>query len=94
MIGTASAGAQEVVPGDTVQVVTLEDRARLCPAPNCGSGEQLTRVPTETRLVVGDTATVDGGFYCIRWFQVTLGDQTGWLSQFDTAAAPEGPRPC
>lgn len=91
---TTTMDAQEVVPGDTVQVVTLEDRARLCPDPNCGSGEHIARVPTDVRLAVQDTATVEGGVYCIRWFQVTLAEDTGWLSEFDTDAAPEKPRKC
>lgn len=85
---------EEVNAGDTVTVNTLNDRARLCPVPNCGSGEHIARISTDTRLVVEKAREVETGMFCIRWFRVTVHDVTGWISEFSTDVAFDKPKRC
>lgn len=70
----------------TLTVVTTNDRARLCPRPNCGSGEQLARVPTGTTLPILGSRPVSSGMQEIRWYRVRLEGDEGWLSEFDVNA--------
>lgn len=75
--------ASDATDGPTVTVVTQNDRARLCPQPNCGTGEQLARILTGTTLSVIDSRSVKTGMQENRWYRVRYEGQEGWISEFD-----------
>jgi hypothetical protein len=78
-------------PGQ-ITIATPEVRARLCPRPDCEEGAELTRIRKGLRLDVEDVAEVDLPRWSVRWFKVTHDGQIGWISEFDTTAAPDQPR--
>ncbi|MBW7996248.1 MAG: SH3 domain-containing protein [Candidatus Glassbacteria bacterium] len=77
---------------DTITIVTVDNRARLCPQPNCGQGQELLRIPTGTKLEVQSKTTIRLPAWNVIWYKVTYNGKTGWLSEFDTDKAPAEPR--
>lgn len=69
---------------ESLIIVTPRDRARLCPVPNCGEGELVTRIPTGTTLQIMDRRAVPSGPMSVSWFEVHHSGSAGWVSEFDT----------
>jgi hypothetical protein len=44
--------AGAIKQGDKVTIVTPETMARLCPYPNCGQDQHITRIPKGTVLTI------------------------------------------
>jgi len=40
-----------------IKVVTAEDRARLCPIPDCGQNKEILRIKTNSNLSATSTKT-------------------------------------
>lgn len=77
---------------ETVEIVTADGRARLCPEPDCDEGGELRRLPTGIELQVEDVATVRLPRWSVLWYRVSFEGTTGWVSEFNTSAAPAEPR--
>ena len=84
---TAQAEAAPVAPVDTITIVTVNNRARLCPQPNFGQGQELLRIPTGTKLEVLGRSIVQNRLIRATWFKVSYNGKVGWVSQFDTDKA-------
>ena len=80
--------AGDVEQGDTVTIVTPGVTARLCPEPMCGPEEHIMRVAEGTELEVAGTEDVKIGSIHVKWFQVVVDGNAGWISIFDTNRAP------
>ena len=76
--------AREVKQGDKITIVTPGTVARLCPHPNCGQDQHITRVPKGTVLKVEGIMDVKSGILTVKWFEVTYKGKRGWISIFDT----------
>lgn len=76
----------------TLTVVTLDDRARLCPKPDCEEGQELIRLPTGVVLEVEAQRWIRLPRWDVIWFQVRYEGRRGWVSEFNTDLAPEKPR--
>ena len=51
----------ELKQGDKIKIITPETLARLCPHPNCGSNQHITRIPQGTILEIeGINTRMDG----------------------------------
>ena len=79
--------AGEVRQGDKVTIVTPGTVARLCPHPNCGQNQHITRIPEGTVLKVEGIIDVKSGVLTVKWFEVTYKGNRGWISIFDTDKA-------
>ena len=79
--------AGDVEQGDTVTIVTPGVTARLCPDPMCGPGQHIMRIAEGTELEVEGTEEVKIGSIHVKWFQVEVEGNTGWISIFDTNEA-------
>jgi hypothetical protein len=77
---------------EVIKIVTVEDRARLCPKINCGEDQELLVIPTNTELKVEASSTSNLPLWDVIWYKVTYKDKKGWVSEFDTDKAPEEPR--
>lgn len=73
-----------VKQGDKVTIITPETVARLCPHPNCGQNQHITRIPKGTVLKVEGIMTVKSGMMKVTWFEVTYKGKKGWISVYDT----------
>ena len=80
--------AADVEQSDTVTIVTPGVTARLCPEPMCGPEQHIMRVAEGTELEVEGTEDVKIGSIQVKWFQVVVEGNTGWISIFDTNKAP------
>ena len=80
--------AGDVEQADTVTIVTPGVTARLCPEPMCGPDQHIMRVAEGTELEVEGTEDVKIGSIHVKWFQVEVEGNTGWISIFDTNKAP------
>jgi hypothetical protein len=79
----------EVKQGDKVTIIVPGTLARLCPYPNCGSNQHITRIPEGTVLEVEGIMEVKSGILpSVKWFEVTYKGKRGWLSIFNTNKAP------
>lgn len=76
----------------TLTVVTLDDRARLCPKPDCEEGQELARLPTGLVLNVQAEKSIHLPRWEVIWFQVSHEGRRGWVSEFETDLAPQTPR--
>ena len=76
--------AGDVKQGDKIAIVTPGTVARLCPHPNCGQNQHLTRIPKGTKLTVEGIIDVQSGMMNVQWFEVTFKGKRGWISIFDT----------
>ena len=78
------ANAAEVKQGDKVTITTPETLARLCPHPNCGTNQHITRIPKGTVLTVEGIMTVKSGMMSVKWFELTYDGKRGWVSIYNT----------
>ena len=76
--------AGDVKQGDKVTIVTPGTMARLCPYPNCGQDQHITRIPKGTSLKVEGINEVKTGMMSVTWFEVTYKKKRGWISIYDT----------
>jgi len=76
----------------TIRIVTLDNRARLCPKANCGQGQEILRIPTNTRLEVQSKIFINLRLWDVVWYEVIYKGKKGWVSEFDTDKAPAQPR--
>ena len=76
--------ASEVKQGDKVTIITPGTVARLCPHPNCGQNQHITRIPKGTILKVEGIMDVKSGILTVKWFEVTYKGKRGWISIYDT----------
>ena len=76
----------------SIKIVTPDNRARLCPRPDCKQGEEIGRIPTNTLLRVESSHTVSFPILDVIWFKVKYQGIEGWVSEFDTDKAPKEPR--
>ena len=87
-LGIASnVNTSEVKQSDKVTIVTPGTVARLCPHPNCGQNQHITRIPKGTVLEVEGIMDVKSGVLTVQWFEVTYKGKRGWISIFDTDKA-------
>ena len=77
---------------DTIKIVTVDNRARLCPKADCGQGKEILRIPTNTKLTVQDRIIIHFPVWDVVWYKVTYNGKTGWVSECDTDKAPDEPR--
>ncbi len=80
--------SSEVQKGDSVIIVTLGVRARLCPYPDCGQDAHIARIPEGTILVVRMIMNIALKLWTVPWYQVNYRGTTGWISMYDTKIAP------
>jgi hypothetical protein len=80
----ANSQASKIKQGDKVTIVTPGTVARLCPYPNCGQDQHITRIPKGTVLPVEGIMDVKSGIMTVKWFEVTYKGNRGWISIFDT----------
>ena len=79
--------AAELKQGDKIKIVTPGTVARLCPHPNCGVNQHITRIPQGTDLTIEGIMNVKfGPLPPVKWFEVTYKGKKGWISIFDTNA--------
>jgi len=80
----STSNATEIKQGDKITIVTLGTLARLCPYPNAGQDQHITRIPQGTILEIEGIMDVKSGFLSAKWFEVTYKKKRGWVSIFDT----------
>ncbi len=67
-----------------VRIMTVDNRARLCPLPNCGTGEELLRLRTGASYPVLSQKSVSyPGGYSVTWYSVRASGKVGWVSEHD-----------
>ena len=89
MFITMDVHAGEVKQGDTVKIIVPGTVARLCPHPNCGENQHITRIPQGTVLEVEGIMDVKSGMLPpVKWFEVSYKGKRGWISIFNTDKAP------
>lgn len=80
--------AEEINQGDKVTIITSGVMTRLCPYPNCGQNQHITRIPKGTVLEIEGVTEVEFGrgkyATIVKWFEVTYKGKKGWVSIFDT----------
>lgn len=69
---------------DKVTITTLDTMARLCPYPNAGENQHITRMPKGTVLEVEGIMDVKSGMLSVKWFEVSYKGKRGWVSIYDT----------
>lgn len=84
LLFTSNVFSEDVKQGDKIKIITPETLARFCPYPNCGSNQNITRIPEGTTLEVEGIQTVKSGLMTVKWFEVTFRDRKGWVSIYDT----------
>ena len=92
---TTSGGPKKTpiaVAGNVIKIITLENRARLCPNIDCGEGQELLRLPTNTKLKVISSSKQRLPMWNVIWYKVTYKGKQGWVSEFNTDRAPKEPR--
>ena len=76
--------AKEAKQGDKVTIVTPETVARLCPHPNCGQNQHITRIPQGTIFKIEGIMAFKSGMMKVKWLEVTYNGKKGWISIYDT----------
>ena len=92
---TASAGPKKAPVAavvNTIKIVTLENKARLCPNIGCNQGQELLRLPTNTKLKVEMSSKQRLPMWDVIWYKVIYKGKEGWVSEFNTDKAPKEPR--
>ena len=80
---------EEIKQGNKVTIVVPGTVARLCPHPNCGENQHITRIPQGTALEVEGIMDVKSGMLPpVKWFEVTYKGKRGWISIFNKDKAP------
>jgi hypothetical protein len=77
----------DVKLGDEVIVVRAGDITKLCPYPDCGLGQQVTRIPNGTVLKVEGIINLKQGNSTMKWLETTYNKNRGWISIYDTDQA-------
>ncbi len=72
---------------DWITILTAENKARLCPRPDCGQDRELLRIPTNTKLRILGTRTVSQPAFNVTWYKVKYQGKEGWISEFNTNKA-------
>ena len=85
---TTAADKTEVSQGDKVTIVTPQVVARLCPYPECGQEQHITRIPQGTILEIDGIMQTGTKEWPVFWFEVTFKGKKGWISIFDTDKQP------
>jgi len=67
------------VIGQTIEVVTPDDRARVCPYPFCGEGEHIARVKTGSKFEIIDYVKKQWGYA----IEISYKGKVGYISEFD-----------
>ena len=70
----------------SIKIVSLEDRAKLCPKPACGQDKEISRIKTNSILSVRASKTIKHGMMKSRWYKVIYNGKTGWVSEFNVKA--------
>ena len=83
-IFATTAISAEFKQGDNVKIITPGTMARLCPHPNCGTDQHITRIPKGTILVIDGITDVKSGLMSVKWFEVKYKKKRGWISIYDT----------
>ncbi|MCE5271966.1 hypothetical protein LLH00_11880 [bacterium] len=78
---------QNNIHADTITILTIDNRARLCPYAQCGQDEEILRILTGTKLKVEDFIVIEGPMYNVIWYKVKYKGKEGWVSEFDTDKA-------
>lgn len=92
---TSSAGSKKApvaAVGNVIKIITVENRARLCPKVDCAEGQELLRLPTNTELKVESSSKQRLPMWDVIWYKVTFKGKQGWISEFNTDKAPNKPR--
>lgn len=76
--------AGNVKQGEKITIVTPGTMARLCPYPNCGQDQHITRIPKGTVLKVEGINETKSGRMSVTWFEITYKKKRGWVSIYDT----------
>ena len=76
--------AGEIKQGDKVTITTPGTVARLCPYPNCGTDQHISRIPYGTVLEITGITDVKLPAYSVKWFEITYNGKRGWISIFNT----------
>lgn len=84
---TSSVYASQVKQGDKITIVASGTVARLCPYPNCGQNQHITRIPQGTILKIEGIMDVRSCMFAVKWFEVTYKGKKGWISIYDTDKA-------
>jgi hypothetical protein len=95
LVPYAYAGPEDVqvaTVGDTIKIITPENRARLCPKPLCKQNQELLRIPSETKLKVEEVSNERLPMWDVVWYKISFKGKNGWVSEFDTDRAPKEPR--
>lgn len=67
------------VIGHTIEVVTPDNRARVCPYPFCGEGEHIARIKTGTKFKIIDYVKKQWGYA----IEINYQNKVGYISEFD-----------
>ncbi|NCC04675.1 MAG: hypothetical protein EOM37_11685 [Proteobacteria bacterium] len=67
------------VIGQSIEIVTPDDRARVCPYPFCGDGEHIARVQTGTKFKIIDYVKKQWGYA----IEINYKGKVGYISEFD-----------
>ena len=77
--------ANEIKNGSKVVIVTQGVTARLCPKPDCGTNEEIIRIPKDTELIVKEIKKIKHGMMpAVKWFAVSYAGKEGWVSMYNT----------
>ncbi len=75
-------------PGEQIKVTTRQDSARLCPAPDCGEGKHLARLPTGSLHAVLSCQITRLPALDVAWYKVEFNGLKGWVSELDLEDRP------
>lgn len=75
-------------PGEQFKVTAGQDRARLCPAPDCDDGSHLARLPTGSVHTVLSCRITKLPALDVAWYEVEFNGLNGWVSEFDLEDRP------
>ena len=56
--------------GEMITIVTVGNRARLCPNVDCGQDKQLLRIPTGTKLKVEAYKVTSNRLFNVIWYTI------------------------
>jgi uncharacterized protein YgiM (DUF1202 family) len=91
-VATAGVSYPIAKNGESIKIITPNNRARLCKKPNAGENEYYGRIKTNTNLKVEDVNKVSNNMFDVVWYKVKYNNKTGWVSEYDTSIAPGKPR--
>ena len=74
--------------GEQFKVTANQDRARLCPAPDCVEGSHLAKLPTGSVHIVLSCQITKLPALDVAWYEVEFNGLKGWVSEFDLEDRP------